>query len=135
MVDNANEATTAAELAQGSTFKFANERTEAMLRLQKELLEVYDQASRDWLARLKTEAELWSGLATKLAGTRSVPDAMQVHVTTGEDGCGRRTTGVRRLRKHPAKDQPIADKWMVRRKHIRPRGVRRAIEDRCGTAH
>jgi hypothetical protein len=77
MVDNANEATTPAELVQGSTFKLANERTEAMLRLQKELLDVYDQASRDWLARLKSEVELWSGLATKLAGTRSVPDAMQ----------------------------------------------------------
>src|SRR5262249_35261340 len=47
------------------------ERTEAMLRLQKELLDMCEQASRDWLTRLKSETELWSGLATKLAETRS----------------------------------------------------------------
>ena len=57
----------------------ANERTDAMLRLQKELLELYDQASRDWLTRLKSETELWSGLATKLAETRSVPDAIKLY--------------------------------------------------------
>jgi len=77
MVNDANEAVTTAEQAQNSTVELANERTEAMLRLQKELLELYDQASRDWLAQLKSEAELWSGLATKLAGTRSVPDAIK----------------------------------------------------------
>ena len=77
MVDNANEAMTAVERAQSSAFKFGNERTEAMLRLQKELLDRCEQASRDWLTRLKSETELWSGLATKLAGTRSVPDAIQ----------------------------------------------------------
>ena len=38
MVDNANAAMTAAEQAQSSTFKFGNERTEAMFRLHKELL-------------------------------------------------------------------------------------------------
>jgi hypothetical protein len=43
MVDNANAAMTTAEQVQSSTFKLANERTEAMLRLQKELLDMYDQ--------------------------------------------------------------------------------------------
>jgi len=79
MVDNANEATTSVERAQSSAFKFGNERTEAMHRLQKELLDMCDQASRDWLTRLKSEAELWTGLATKLAETRSVPDAVKLY--------------------------------------------------------
>jgi len=48
-----------------------------MLRVQKELLDMYDRASRDWSARLKSEAELWTGLATALATTRSVPDAIK----------------------------------------------------------
>jgi hypothetical protein len=50
-----------------------------MLRLQKELLEMYDHASRDWLIRLKSETDLWSGFATKLAETRSVPDAIELY--------------------------------------------------------
>ena len=79
MVDNANEATTAVERAQSSAFKFGNERAEAMLRLQKELLDRCEQASRDWLTRLKSETELWTGLATKLGETRSVPDAIKVY--------------------------------------------------------
>ena len=79
MVDKTNEAVTAVERAQNSAFKFGNERTEAMLRLQKELLEMYDQASRDWLTRLKSETELWSGLTTKLAETRSIPDAIKLY--------------------------------------------------------
>ena len=79
MVDNANEAMRVAEATQNSAFKFGNERTEAMLRLQKELLDMCDQASRDWLTRLKSETELWTGLATKLTETRSVPDAMKLY--------------------------------------------------------
>ena len=79
MVDNANEATTAVERAQSWAFKFGNERTEAMLRLQKELLDTCERASRDWLNRLKSETELWSGLGTKLAETRSVPDAIKLY--------------------------------------------------------
>jgi len=44
--------------------------------MQKELLDAYEQASRAWLARVKSEVDLWSELTTKLAGTRSVPDAL-----------------------------------------------------------
>src|SRR5262244_693116 len=69
----------AAEATQSSAFKFGNEGTEAMLRLQKELLDRCEQASRDWLTRLKSETELWTGLATKLAETRSVPDAVKLY--------------------------------------------------------
>jgi hypothetical protein len=47
--------------------------------LQKELLGRCEQASREWLTRLKSEPELWSGLATKLAETRSVPDVIKLY--------------------------------------------------------
>ena len=76
MDDKANETIRAAEATQSSAFKFGNERAEAMLRLQKELLDRCEQASRDWFIRLKSETELWTGLATKLGETRSVPDAI-----------------------------------------------------------
>jgi hypothetical protein len=59
-------------------FKVGKEQTDAMLGMQKDLLETYEQASRAWLARVKSEVELWSELATKLSATRSAPDAMQV---------------------------------------------------------
>ena len=106
---------------QSSAFKFGNGRTEAMLRLQKELLELYDQASRDWLAQLSSEAELWSRLATKLAGTRSVPDAIKsyqewisqrVEMAAADaqrlsDECGTIMQKINR-----------SDQWMVLRKHM-----------------
>jgi hypothetical protein len=47
-----------------------------MLDMQKELLETYEQASRAWLARAKSEADLWSELATKLSASRTFPDAL-----------------------------------------------------------
>jgi len=78
MVDKANEAITAVERAQSSAFKSGNERVEAV-RLQKELLDMCEWASRDWLTRLKSETELWSGLATELAETRSVPNAVKLY--------------------------------------------------------
>jgi len=56
--------------------KFGPEQTEAMLGVQKELLEACEQASRAWLGRIKAEVDLWSGLATKLASTRSAPEAL-----------------------------------------------------------
>ena len=59
-----------------SSTKSGKEQTEAMLGVQKELLDVCEQASRAWLARVESEVELWSELATKLAGTRSAPEAL-----------------------------------------------------------
>jgi len=49
------------------------DQTEAMLNMQKELLDAYDQSSRAWLARVKSEGDLWSELAKKLSETRSAP--------------------------------------------------------------
>ena len=53
-----------------------NEQTEAMLSMQKELLDAYDQSSRAWLARVKSEVELWSDLAKRLSASQSVPEVV-----------------------------------------------------------
>ena len=63
------------DLPRSSLFEFGPERTEAMLDAQKEIFGACEEASRAWLARMQSELELWSGLATKLAATRSVPEA------------------------------------------------------------
>jgi hypothetical protein len=47
-----------------------------MLGVQKELLATYEQASRAWMARMKSEADLWSELAGRLAATHTFPEAM-----------------------------------------------------------
>ena len=40
---------------------------------------MYEQASRAWLARVKSEIDLWSDLASKLSTTRSVPEALEAY--------------------------------------------------------
>jgi hypothetical protein len=50
------------QIAQSSTFKFGNERTEAMFRLQKELVDRCDQASRDWLTGSSRKRNCGAGL-------------------------------------------------------------------------
>ena len=62
-----------------SAFELGQERTEAMLNLQKDLLGAYEEASRAWLARVQSEADLWTGLAAKLTATRSVPEAVAAY--------------------------------------------------------
>ena len=59
-----------------SFFQFGKDQTEATLKVQKDVLDAYDQASRAWLARVQTEVELWSQLASKLSATRSIPEAL-----------------------------------------------------------
>ena len=61
----------------GATASPAQEGSEAMVNMQKELLDVYEQASRAWLARVKSEVDLWSDLASKLSATRSMPEALE----------------------------------------------------------
>jgi len=49
------------------------EQTDAMINMQRELLAAYEQAGRSWLARAKSEVDLWSELAEKLSKTQSLP--------------------------------------------------------------
>lgn len=78
----ATKDTTASTTAKVDTQSFLNwgqERTEAALGLQKELLAAYDEASRAWLARIQSEVALWSDLTTKLTATRTVPEALETY--------------------------------------------------------
>jgi putative heme degradation protein len=54
------------------------DQTESMLNTQKELFDAYEHASHLWLTRVKSELDLWSELATRLAATRSAPEAIVV---------------------------------------------------------
>src|SRR3974390_3031931 len=63
----------------GDFSAFGKAQAEAMLNLQRELLETYEQASRAWLDRIQSEVELWSRLGTKLTATRSIPEAMEAY--------------------------------------------------------
>jgi hypothetical protein len=58
---------------------WGQERTEAALALQKDLLASYERASRAWLVRVQSEVALWSDLATKLTAARTVPEAFETY--------------------------------------------------------
>jgi len=58
-------------------FNWGQERGEAVLNLQKAILQSYEQSSRAWLERLQSEVSLWSDLASKLSNTKSVPEAIE----------------------------------------------------------
>lgn len=47
--------------------------------MQKELLETCQETSRHWLDRMQSEMALWADLGSKLAKTRSVPEAFEVY--------------------------------------------------------
>jgi hypothetical protein len=50
-----------------------------MLNMQQELLNAYQQVGQAWVGRVKSELEFWSGLSTKLAASRSVPEGMEAY--------------------------------------------------------
>jgi vacuolar-type H+-ATPase subunit E/Vma4 len=50
-----------------------------MLNMQKELLDAYEQASRAWLDRVKSETEFWSDLARKVSTTRNPSEALAAY--------------------------------------------------------
>jgi len=70
------ETTNPAALGPAQMLEFGKERTDAMIRVQKELLEAYQEASKAWVSRVQSEVEFWSELAGKLAATRSVPEGL-----------------------------------------------------------
>jgi hypothetical protein len=67
------------EIGAEQLFQLGKRQTNTVLNLQKELLDAYEEASRAWLSRVKSEVELWSNLATKLTATRSVPEGMETY--------------------------------------------------------
>jgi hypothetical protein len=103
-----------------SAFELGQERTEAMLNLQKDLLGAYEEASRAWLARVQSEVDLWTGLAAKLTATRSAPEAVAAYQEcvaqrmkmAAEDG-------QRLVPKEHEQDQPRAVQWVAGRKYLK----------------
>jgi hypothetical protein len=53
-------------------------RVEEFTKVQTELLDKIQEANRQWVERLQSEANLASEFAAKLSAVRSVPDAMNV---------------------------------------------------------
>jgi hypothetical protein len=51
---------------------------EGMLEMQKEVLAAYEQISRGWLDRMKSEGELWCELAKDVSAAKSMPEVMAV---------------------------------------------------------
>ena len=50
---------------------------EEIRNMQKDLLDLYEQACRVWLTRMKLEGNLWSELTAKLSATPSGPEALE----------------------------------------------------------
>ena len=75
----AGKSSDAGSSAASSFLQLGKGPSEAMLTMQRELLEAYEQASRTWLARVKSEVDLWSELAANMAATRSAPEAMDAY--------------------------------------------------------
>ena len=53
-------------------------RMEEFTRAQTELIDRLQQANRQWIERMQSEANLASEFAAKLSAARSIPDAMSV---------------------------------------------------------
>jgi Phasin protein len=79
MVSNESINPTGAKSGAMPFLDWGQERSEAAMALQKAVLESYEEASRAWLARVRSEVSLWSELASKLSVTRSVPEAVQIY--------------------------------------------------------
>ena len=47
--------------------------------LQQELLQTYQRLGRAWLDRMQAEMEMWNGLATKMAASKSMADALKAY--------------------------------------------------------
>jgi Phasin protein len=60
-------------------FDQAHQHARSMFTTQKELLDALEQMNEHWLARAKSEAELFTTIANKLVSARSVPDVTSVY--------------------------------------------------------
>jgi len=77
MVDKSEAARSEpAKLNAMPVFQLGKNQTEAMLTMQKEMMAAYEEASRAWIERVKSEVALWSDLAAKLSASKSLPDGV-----------------------------------------------------------
>ena len=88
-------------------FEMGQQRMDAMLTMQKELLGAYEEASRAWLGARAVGSPALDRTGEKLTLTRSVPGpvaAYQECVAQGEDDRPRRTTDRRGIQRSGAVD-------------------------------
>lgn len=50
-----------------------------MPNVQKDLLDAYQEVGQAWIDRVRSEVQLWSDLATKLATSRSFPEGLEAY--------------------------------------------------------
>jgi len=67
-------------------FDQAHEQAKSVFTAQKELLDTLEQINEHWFARVKSEAELATTMANRVASARSMPDMSSVC----QDWLGRR---------------------------------------------
>jgi Phasin protein len=60
-------------------FDQAHEQAKSVFAAQKELLNALEQINEHWCARARSEAELATAMANKLAAVRSMPDMTTVY--------------------------------------------------------
>ncbi len=58
---------------------FGSQSPDAILNVQKELLDVYSQTAQAWVNRVQSEVKFWSELATRLSASRSVPEGLEAY--------------------------------------------------------
>jgi hypothetical protein len=63
----------------GQFLQFGKEQTDALMSLQKELSDAYEQVTNRWASRVKSEVELWSELGKKVTASRSVPEGLEAY--------------------------------------------------------
>lgn len=80
MASNTDATTRAsANVGPHSIFQFGKDQTESVVHMQKQVLDAYEDAGRAWLARVKSEVELWTDLASRLTASRSMPDGVEAY--------------------------------------------------------
>jgi hypothetical protein len=58
--------------------QFGKEHSEAMIQVQTEFLDAYQEASKAWVERVQSEVKFWSDLSGKLGGARSISEKMEI---------------------------------------------------------
>ena len=69
----------ASTLGTEELLKLSEAQTNAIIDMQKRFLGACEEMGRAWLARVKSETELWSDLANEIQGARSIPDALSAY--------------------------------------------------------
>lgn len=59
--------------------EFGKKRVEALMEIQKELIDAFQEINQAWLARARSEADLNSELVAKLSAARTMPETADAY--------------------------------------------------------